>query len=646
VLWGSLALGASAVLLIPSMPTAVATVLLSMTLLVAPGALLTSLLPTPASAVGRWAAALASGVAAVGAPYSLMLVLGVPAAIAGRVLVALVGILAALRALRPGTSVTSADVREWWPALVWSAVVAALLSFNPSLPPRADGWFHAGVTLQLLDRLPPPEDPYFAGLRLLYFWGMHLWASLWSVLSPGMSVWTPWIVANVAAAAATLLAVSAATRSLGAAPRTAGLAAAFTVLAWSPLGWLQLAARAVVGDVRGWPEVRRLVSAGVDPLMDLLARGQLHASMAFHGDKALVLTPFGMGLALFALALTALVEMHRSPRRAIGFGVFLAAALFTHTVAGDVLVLLAGASCVTWSLAVIRGDAAARTRVRWLVGAVAAGAALMVPYVLSVSAGKHGQVALGASAAAMQTLVLGTGAALALALLWLRTAHPARGSLLMTAGVLLAAGLFVDLPESNQSKFFNFLMIAMMPPAAMQLDAWLSGSSRRSVLRWGMLACLFLPTPLFCLWAFAEEHGQSRLSWHEPSQEVAALFRWAGSETPRETVFADLGGARELFTISGRSVLWGGRDGERDWGHAAALLDVRRRAVRSLCVGAELRADELAMIRSLGRPIVVVSRQTVPETATARRLAAAGAGGYRLLREGGGVALLAWASPQ
>ena len=67
----------------------------------------------------------------------------------------------------------------WTAATLWSFAVAVLLLGNPSLPSRSDGWYHGAVLAQLAQRGGPPEDPYFAGLKLMYFWGWHAWGTLW-----------------------------------------------------------------------------------------------------------------------------------------------------------------------------------------------------------------------------------------------------------------------------------------------------------------------------------------------------------------------------------------------------------------------------------------------------------------------------------
>lgn len=627
-----------------------AAMLAAVLLLWAPGAFVVARAGLFDSAVARIAGSLALSPLLTGLPWAALRAAGMEAATAARlvlVLLALTGLFVRPRGADGRAAAAPTDAGEWLPAALWTLLVAALLIGVPSLPPRADGWFHAGVVLQVAERGLPPEDPYFAGLPLLYFWGMHAWAALALTIVPSLGVWPPLIAFGLAAAAASLLAVAAIARALGASARQAGWASALALLGWSPFGWIQVAGRALTGEVRGWPEVERLASAGADPMLVMLSAGQLHASMAFHGDKSLVLTPFGMGLALFALGLVTALPGPEGMRRPAAFALVLAAALFTHTVAGYALVLCAG----LWGAAGIasrlrRREVPASAKGAWAIATLAA-IVLLLPYLIAITAGKQGQLALSLQPAAFRTAVLGTGLFIGGAALWWRRPRPGTAPLLLAAALFLALGLTVRLSENNQSKFFNLLAMALAAPAALGLHAFLEGHrGRLRGLRRALIAGLLLPTPVLALWAFSREHGQAAGSWHEPSAESRAAFEWVRDHTTPATVFADLGGARELFTIAGRSVLWGGPDGERDWGHAPHALEVRRRAVSALCTGVPPDSEAVRMIAGLGRPVIVVARRDIPATDRVRALAAASEAGYRTLHPGAEVAFAVWEAPR
>lgn len=610
----------------------------------APGALLVAWARLFEGGATRAAASFALSPFLVAAPWAALCTSGLGAVPAARVVLLLLAGTALIRAARPGGEPGPKLGRpEALVALAWTAVVAALLFSHPALPPRADGWFHAGVVWQIADRGLPPEDPYFAGLPLLYFWGTHAWAAMALSLVPSLGVWLSLITLNLGAAAATLLAIAGLTRALGGTAAQAGWASMLVLIGWTPFGWVQVAGRALVGEVRGWPEVQRLVDAGIDPMLVMLADGQLHASMAFQGDKALVLTPFGMGLALLVLGLVTMIEPLRGRWRFVSLAVVIAAALFTHTVVGYALLLASGV-WVAWALAsAVRGEPGAMGRAWGIALAAAAALALLAPYVISITAGKQGQVALAPGVEALRTALGGTGVFLAGAALWWWRGRSGSAPVLLASILFLVLGLTLELSENNQSKFFNLLAVSLSAPAAMGLHAWATARSGIArLVRVAFLAALLLPTPSLALWAFAAERGQAAGSWHEPSPESRRTFAWARANTAPPTMFADLGGARELFTISGRSVLWGGADGERDWGHPPAQLEIRRRAVRALCTGAAPDAEAAALLNSLARPIVVVCRASLPATDPVRELARREESGYRVLQDGTEVMLVSW----
>ncbi len=622
-----------------SLPVAMAGVLLIPVLAWAPGALLVATGRFFESHSARMAAALAISPLLTALPWAALRMIGLSSGAAARIILTLIALTAITIAARPGRSEPlpprGLQWSEAWPALLWGAVVAALLLANPALAPRSDGWFHAGVVLQVAERSLPPEDPYFAGLPLLYFWGTHAWSALMLSIAPSLSVWVPLIAANVAAAAALPLAVAALARALGASTTQAAFASVLILVGWSPLGWLQVAGRAISGEVRGWAELQRLIDAGVDPMLVMLASGQLHASMAFQGDKSLVLTPFAMGLALFVLGLVVAIEPSRGARRVASFTVIAAAALFTHTVVGYALVLCMGAWAAWSLLGALRGQPGASEACRALLIAVPIALLLLAPYLASITAGKQSQLAFALDGVSLRTLGLGTGVFLAGAVLWWSRSRPGTHPILIAVSLFLALGLTTRLSENNQSKFFSLLAVTLAAPAALGLHAWATAATGRARLaRAALLGGLLLPTPALAMWAFAAEHGQAAGSWHVPSAEAKDTFEWARANTGPTTLFADVGGARELFTITGRSVLWGGPDGERDWGHAPHALELRRRTVRALCAGEPLDAESIDLLATLARPVVVVSRRSHPQTARVRELATAGQSGYRVLREG------------
>src|SRR5262249_22824173 len=148
------------------------------------------------------------------------------------------------------------------PALAWTLVVGAFLVGNPYLPPRSDGWFHAAVVERIALLGPPPEDPFFAGIRLLYFWGYHVWAGLFLALQPTLSPFVPLVAFNLGAAAAVMLALGLLVRLLTGELRLVGLACLLATLGYYPGAWVWIVVRALTGEVRGMEELSRQVTQG------------------------------------------------------------------------------------------------------------------------------------------------------------------------------------------------------------------------------------------------------------------------------------------------------------------------------------------------------------------------------------------------
>ncbi len=611
------------------LPTAVAVGALAMTFLLTPGALAARALLREGASLPGEAATLAWSPFLSGGAVVLFAALGLPFAHAVRLVVLGIGVLAAARALRTDpTPVAWSPRADLAVSLAWMVVVACLLVGVSALPLRSDGWFHAAVTLQIAQRGIAPEDPYFAGLQLLYFWGEHAWAAAWLVLAPQLSATVPLVACNLAAAAAVALGTAALARRLGGGTRVARLAVLLMIAGYAPFAWVQVAGRAVVGEVKGWSEVVRLVGTGPDAALDLMGRGLLHASLVFFGDKFLVVTPFAIGLALLLLILLALLDVSDSPgtRRQLVLGLSLAATLFLHSVVGYCALLIAAVWWAKGAVSALRGDAAARVQWFPLARTLLLSVAVVSPYLIVTVAGKQGQLQLGLTSGAVRSALLGGAAIMPAALLWMsaRSRQQAPAQLLWVgACLLLVLGLGVRLPENNQSKFFNLLWLLCAAPAALAYEEMMRrvpAFARSLVAVFGAIA--LLPTVALCLWTFALERGQSASAVRRSTPSEREALQWLRRHTPAHAVLCDLSGARDLLTTTGRSVAWGGPGGERDWGYAPEALAVRRASVRALCMGEVPSDASREWLESLDRPLWVVARSAAPESLSGwRRLA-------------------------
>jgi len=612
----------------------------------APGHALARLLRPAAPAGERALLALALSPWLVAAPAAALAAAGAGTAAAARAALALAAALCAAAALRargvpapggPGARAVAAI------ACAWAALVAAMFAVNPHLAPRSDGWFHAAVVEQIAARGLPVEDPAFAGLPLLYFWGHDLWAALWVALAPALAVWTPLAAFNVAAAAAVVLAVDALAVRLGARGGTRSLAAGLALLGPAPFAWLAPAARALTGETRGAAEFAAFFEAGASSALRALSEGMLHPSLAFFGDKFLVPTPFALGLALFPAILAAWHDAAVAPRAsaAATLAALAGAALFVHTVVGLTVLLLAAA----WGLPALAGGPALRRAALVTGAALAVALAAHTPYLLAVAGGKQGQLGPGFGAAAAWSFAWGGAAVVPAGFAWLvaraRHAPPARHAL-WVAVVLASLALGLRLPENNQSKFLNLLLLALAPAAAL---GWASAAARLApAARRALAACAaaaLVPGAALALWGFAAEHGREEEPWHRAAPGARAAWSWARARTAPDAIVADAGGGSDMTVLAARSALWGGGHVERDWGHAATALEARRRAARELGSGAPLSKQTRALLRGLGREVLVVERAS-DTTAASPPARLARRPGYRPVFVRRGIALYRW----
>jgi hypothetical protein len=281
-----------------------------------------------------------------------------------------------------------------------------------------------------------------------------------------------------------------------------------------------------------------------------------------------------------------------------------------------------------------------------LVAATALAVLALSPYLAAITAGKQGQLAVQLSRGSVVSFVwagaLVVPAGLA-ALVVRARRDPGAAGLLAAVVPLAVLALVLKLPENNQSKFVNLLLLLLAAPAALAWhDVWMRarGLARPALVAGG--AVLALPTAGFAIAAFAMERGQSAGSWHAPPAPTAEAMAWARAHTPPDAAFADLAGAADIVALAGRSVLWGGPRGERDWGGARDALQARRLAVLALARGMEPAPAERSVVASLARPVVVVARSGDAGDPRSGWNVLPGAPGFRELHRTATVAFFAW----
>jgi hypothetical protein len=593
----------------------------------------------PAGGGTRASLALLGAPAACGALLALARLAGLDASTSARALAALSAVLATWEALHVSGRERTSHERPpaFFLALAAGAAIAAAHVWHPELSARSDGAFHAGVAWAALRQLPP-EDPFFAGLPLRYFWGLHAWAAGWLALAPKTGAYAPLVWANATAAVSALLAVAALARRLGAGARGALLAQGLALAGAAPFAWLVLAGRASSGPVRGSAEWAQALEQGADHALRALDPGWLHPSLVLPLDKFVVLTPFAWALAATAIAAMALADTveRRDPRAPLRLGAIVAAAGFLHPVGG---LAIAGAVLAGTVVSALRA-AAARAGAVQALAAVAVALLALAPYFATIASREPGAVAaspvrFGFQAAGALSVFLAGAWLVPPSLLLLarrERGDTLRPALLAMLAALMTPACFLQLGGDNQSKFVNLAFLLCAAPAAV---AWAGAPRSARAVALALLAASALPT-LACMgWAYAH---QSAASEDSPARPPGVIVRAVAELSPREAVLVDAtqdtsrGAAPALAGETGRALLWSGRFMAGKWGHPADALALRAAAAAALAAGQWPAGAPGALLDSLGREVWVVRADESAVTAASDERVVARAGNVRLVR--------------
>jgi hypothetical protein len=656
-----LALAAAVAALRLPLPSFLSAGALMIALGILPGAIVARLLVPGWRGAGRVLLALVLSPFLAGGCGAALLATGLSAQIAGRIvatMAAAAGLLLASRARdHRGRSSDRlhADTIPWIAAAVWTLMIAAVLLGNRNLIPRSDGWYHASVVLQIAGRGFPLENPFFAGLPIRYFWGLHAWAALWLGLAPALGVWVPLVALNLAGAFASMLGITLLARRLGAGGAGMGAAALAATAGCAPFAWGWVVARAFGGRMHGPAEIDRLLGHGILPALETMSTGMIHISVLFFGGKFLVLTFFGLGFAAFAAFILAFVDLAASPgfRRGLVLGAVTAAALFIHTVIGlTCLALVVGWAGWAGLRAAVFGDRRIRHALLPLLAAIAGGIALVLPYIVTVLGGGD-LMRLGFSGSGLITWLWGGALLLPAGSIWLwirRRRNDAAIEVLGFSVLLSIPALFLVLTGNNQSKYFNLLFYMMSAAAGPAWVSWLRGMSR--FRRWavrGGLVIATVPTVAFAFWAYGHDPGEFEFRTNGGADPLERLaFAWARVNTAPETIFVEESPSIDAPVLAGRSLLYGREGWARQSGYGPVTLRVRKAATVALTAARPLGPEERALVDGLGREIVVVARRRGAETNPGSswnaipRSISEGAGPYRAIFSNPAIVLYRW----
>ena len=530
-------------------------------------------------------------------------------------------------------------MNPYWGVAGVAALLALLIIGIHRESPRTliscHGLLHAAISGEFVDAPSatiPPENPFFAGHPLCYYWFFHFLAAQLTRMF-GMNIFHAMEALIVVSAVGLLFLGATMGRRLFKSTLT-GVFMVYLLLAGiNPLGiFYAIAKVGLYGTAR--------LSDNPDYLW-----GVVHArcSLIRFNDMGGLYGPLIVHLVEISsrpLALTSLLAMvvalERSLRRS-GFACYillLCSTIFTTALSPIVGMSTVGALLV--ALAVVRPERMMRERGRTL--PLVAMSCLTVGVVLAAPTYYH--MILGPSAsqvhfwlftsAGLRLLVTITLSILPLLILayvgWRKS--PARqraflACLLLSASLLLVGTVAFQLPVGNQSNFFHAAVVLFSVPAGASILRAVGGS-RRTIASPGravLIGLLFLPTVLVLLSSYIGRppvpavFDGPRVSRRETNEGLhwAALYEWVRSQTPADAVFvldprspfiAFCGNTTEFPAITGRSIFT-----ERLRHYLVSPYpDAKRRAdlAIDLISGKAISSGDSQYLSRLGRPLYLL----------------------------------------
>jgi hypothetical protein len=552
-----------------------------------------------------------------GGAVALLLACGVPLRVAALGALGGFAVLAGVAAWahrprgRSARAASAPDARVTWAvALAVPALVALLPLCREWWRIYSDAWNHFAITRAVVEHGAHPVDPFFAGLPLQYPWIYHAHtAGVEALTGAGafglMASWSAFALAGVL-----LCAGPAISRLHGRAPGVGlalllfGLNAAFVCFA--PL----LLVRALIGTVRGWPEITRIFGMSPFGVMRITILLQGLSGQDFFLNKFMVATPFALGLAAFtALAGSFVRWLESGDRRELWLaaGATLAGGLMHPVIALDLVPTTMGLAVV--AMLAPRWAGISRSAAAAWAGAVAAGAlpvALYTSRIMGGVGGSHHELPIDVSMwkflGLYSTLALGLVLALRPALGLFRAGGPWRAWVIWLVLQLGIANV-IRLPGSSSfftiDKFAYFVWIPLAITCAAELEQRLARFSRAA--RLAILVGIFLPVNGFALagrvW---DPLSSARQPWDMPG------LVWMRANLPANSVLIVPYGDPVTGNYVGRDQYIMDEPLGLQLGYPAREIGERRELVERFFASDSLTAGEAGRLRSLGRPVYAV----------------------------------------
>ncbi|MFN0152329.1 MAG: hypothetical protein ACKVU1_16615 [bacterium] len=535
--------------------------------------------------------------------------------------VSLAAALLLARRIRPPAADERA--RDWRSV---APLLAALVPLIASLPiasewwrVRSDAWFHAAFAIEILDFGIPPQDPFFAGLPLHYFWLFHLYLAGLSQLA-GSSPFPFFVLINVQALVALVLGLHLLSARFRADAASNRFAVLMGILGLNALFWLFLplkAVRALIGSEKGGAELARIYDQfPIDLLRWIDFLSPLDGAQPFFLSKFYVGSAFSIGLALavFLMLYFARAVAGESRSAAPLAAIALAGVWAFHP---DVALFLAPAMGLGLAATIAFGDSRVRLvplrRVVLPVLATVAVTALFAPYLLRVGGREEVLSQLLDVNVRRAVAIAAVGSAFFLLAPFrfrdlFRHAEPSGRFVLFTGVALVLLAMLLRLPGSERAQTMDknpyFLVLGLALPAGWALADW-TRRFRPGARRLLLASAILVPANaamLFGYLALPNDYGVG--------PEERALYEWVRRATPRDAIFlqcrdADVHERMRLSVLAPRRVFAGADHLAREWGYPRAEIDRRAAIEDSLFARGVVTRADLAGPAS-GGPLFVV----------------------------------------
>ncbi|PWT80394.1 MAG: hypothetical protein C5B44_05355 [Acidobacteria bacterium] len=471
------------------------------------------------------------------------------------------------------TWVTPVAVAAFWMFLIWGVHCNSprtLISFH--------GLLHAGIAEEFLKSSGttlPPENPFFAGHPVAYYWFFHF-ISAQLTRATGLNIFYSMELLIVLSTA--LLSFTAVFLGRKLYQSTlAGVLIGYLILAGTnPLGWVHL----IYTVVRSGPAVLKdspdHLWGVVHPIYSLIRYADIGGIYGPLLNFFLNITSRPVALAGLLLAVFCLEWQLRSRRPwasvTLAFAFALTTAfnpIFGIAVGGVLLFSLVGFYLLN---RVLFKPTELDLRLRTIFSAglsILAGIAIPLPtyyHLLLGHSANHPEIALFSLdglrhvvAVVMSIFILSM-----LALIGIFRAKQERRMLLLvlttSACLLFAVDMIITLPAGNQSNFFHAAVVLLAVPAAGSISRIHSNRRRSKVHSWLVagIFLVFLPTTALLVSSYLNRPAiavsfDSAIPQRLPeNSELSQLYKWARTETDPKAVF--ILDPREPEVICGNTV--------------------------------------------------------------------------------------------